>query len=176
VVVWALGIALPDGKRIFPKDFQAKADSPSRPPAISPEVLTIGEDAKCLACNMLAGSTGLEPAASGVTGRCQRSHNAADPGKSGSAVPHRAGGCHSWTRVSENLASSCKRITGSDRQRFAGPAEGYATPDQAARGFDRSRRASRSRSGPAIRESRIAYSFSAPSILLRLRSNVPSGR
>src|ERR1700722_5736532 len=49
LVVWALGIALPDGKRIFPKDFQAKADSPSRPPAISPEILTIAEDAKCLA-------------------------------------------------------------------------------------------------------------------------------
>jgi hypothetical protein len=37
---------------------------------------------------MLAGSTGLEPAASGVTGRRQRRHIAADPGKSGSAVPH----------------------------------------------------------------------------------------
>jgi hypothetical protein len=36
----------------------------------------------------LAGSTGLEPAASGVTGRRQRRHIAADPGKSGSAVPH----------------------------------------------------------------------------------------
>jgi hypothetical protein len=42
----------------FPKDFQAKADSPSRPPAISPEVLTIAEDAKCLTCNMLAGCVG----------------------------------------------------------------------------------------------------------------------
>ena len=36
---------------------------------------------------MLAGWTGLEPAASGVTGRHQRQHIAADPGKSGSAVP-----------------------------------------------------------------------------------------
>ena len=35
----------------------------------------------------LAGSTGLEPAASGVTGRCQPPQIAADPGKSGSALP-----------------------------------------------------------------------------------------
>src|SRR5205823_12254332 len=31
----------------------------------------------------------LEPAASGVTGRHQSLHNAADPGKSGSALSHR---------------------------------------------------------------------------------------
>jgi hypothetical protein len=47
---------------------------------------------RAVACKLLillglAGSTGLEPAASGVTGRSQRQHNAADPGKSGSAVP-----------------------------------------------------------------------------------------
>ena len=39
-------------------------------------------------CEMLAGSTGLEPAASGVTGRTQPRHIAADPGISGSAAPH----------------------------------------------------------------------------------------
>ena len=35
---------------------------------------------------LVAGSTGLEPAASGVTGRSQRQHIAADPGESASAV------------------------------------------------------------------------------------------
>src|SRR5215210_8010188 len=36
---------------------------------------------------MVAGSTRLEPATSGVTGRRQRPHDAADPGTSGSAFP-----------------------------------------------------------------------------------------
>ena len=56
----------------------------------------------------LAGSTGLEPAASGVTGRRQRQHIAADPGKSGSALPPDRGRCRSWTPVPERLANSCE--------------------------------------------------------------------
>jgi hypothetical protein len=64
----------------------------------------------------------------------------------------------------------------SERHDSLGQPTAMLPTDQAARGFDRSRRASRSRSGPAIRGSRIAYSLSEPSILLRWRSNVPSGR
>ena len=55
--------------------------------------------------DLLAGSTGLEPAASGVTGRRQRQHIAADPGKSGSAVPHLG---HPMPIVDPSVGTACK--------------------------------------------------------------------
>ena len=56
----------------------------------------------------MAGSTGLEPAASGVTGRCQSPPLAADPDNRGRLSRILAVRCSSWTRVPEHLAGSCK--------------------------------------------------------------------
>jgi hypothetical protein len=75
---------------------------------------------------MLAGSTGLEPAASGVTGRRQRPHIAADPGKSGSALP-RLG--RSRSIVDACLGTACKFLqaparsdaNGREQPRSVGP-------------------------------------------------------
>ena len=52
-------------------------------------------------------STGLEPAASDVTGRVRRQQNAADPGESGSVVPHRG---HSMPAVDACPGISCKLL------------------------------------------------------------------
>jgi hypothetical protein len=60
---------------------------------------------------MLAGSTGLEPAASDVTGRFQSPHIAADPENRGRLSHVLAVYGRSWTRVSERFANSCKPST-----------------------------------------------------------------
>ena len=66
---------------------------------------------------LAGGSTGLEPAASGVTGRPQRPHNPADPGKSGSAVPTRG---RLMPIVDACFGTACKFLqAGHDWQRSA---------------------------------------------------------
>ena len=76
---------------------------------------------------MLAGSTGLEPAASGVTGRRQRRHIAADPGKSGSAVP-RLG--RSKSIVDAWFGTACKLVQRPTQQSDTGPAPSVTIPQE----------------------------------------------
>jgi hypothetical protein len=86
----------------------------------SPGGLLLPDFCKLLIRLGLAGSTGLEPAASGVTGRRQQQPNAADPGKSGSLSRLMAVRCRTWIVFRNGLQVLASAATfGGDKARTA---------------------------------------------------------